>query len=113
MRKLKNIPRRLSQFFFLVVLGEFAFYGIFRCPFAVPYTDLHLKSESGRWDPVSAAWTNDPKGVLSPCIDAGDPLSDYSLEPRPNGRCVNMGAYGNTIEASKSAGFSGTMFKAR
>jgi len=24
---------------FLVVLGEFSFYGIFRCPFAVPYTD--------------------------------------------------------------------------
>jgi ferredoxin-type protein NapH len=39
MHKLKNLPRRLSQIFFLVVLGEFAFYGIFRCPFAVPYTD--------------------------------------------------------------------------
>lgn len=36
---LKNIPRRLSQIFFLVVLGEFTFYGIFRCPFAVPYTE--------------------------------------------------------------------------
>ena len=36
---LKNIPRRLSQIAFLVILGEFSFYGIFRCPFAVPYTD--------------------------------------------------------------------------
>ena len=35
----KNIPRRLSQIIFLVILGEFSFYGIFRCPFAVPYTD--------------------------------------------------------------------------
>ena len=36
---LKNIPRRLSQIFFLVLLGEYSFYGIFRCPFAVPYTE--------------------------------------------------------------------------
>jgi len=35
---LKNIPRRLSQIIFLVILGEYSFYGIFRCPFAVPYT---------------------------------------------------------------------------
>ena len=35
----KNISRRLSQIVFLVILGEFSFYGIFRCPFAVPYTD--------------------------------------------------------------------------
>jgi polyferredoxin len=29
--------RRITQFFFLLVLGEFSFYGIFRCPYAVPY----------------------------------------------------------------------------
>jgi ferredoxin-type protein NapH len=29
--------RRLAQIAALAVLGEFAFYGIFRCPFAVPY----------------------------------------------------------------------------
>ncbi len=34
-----NIKRKLSQLFFLVLLGEFSFYGIFRCPFAVPYTE--------------------------------------------------------------------------
>jgi len=38
----------------------------------------------------------------SPCIDAGDPNSDYSLEPDPNGGRINMGVYGNTTEASKS-----------
>lgn len=36
----------------------------------------------------------------SPCIDAGDPESDFSAEPMPNGERVNMGAYGNTPEAA-------------
>jgi parallel beta-helix repeat protein len=36
----------------------------------------------------------------SPCIDAGDPLSDYSDEPNPNGTRINMGAYGGTSEAT-------------
>ncbi len=36
----------------------------------------------------------------SPCIDAGDPESDFSLEPQPNGGRVNVGAYGNTAEAT-------------
>ncbi len=38
----------------------------------------------------------------SQCIDAGDPSSDYSLEPQPNGGRVNVGAYGNTIEAASN-----------
>lgn len=29
--------RRITQTFFLFILGEWSFYGIFRCPFAVPY----------------------------------------------------------------------------
>ncbi len=36
---LKNKMRRLSQAVFLIIAGEFSFYGIFRCPFAVPYTE--------------------------------------------------------------------------
>ena len=40
--------------------------------------------------------------AASPCIDAGDPFSDYSNEPEPNGGRVNMGAYGNTWEATTS-----------
>ena len=39
---------------------------------------------------------------ISPCIDAGDPNSPYLLEPEPNGGRINMGAYGNTTQASKS-----------
>jgi len=40
--------------------------------------------------------------AFSPCIDAGDPFSDYSGEPQPNGGRVNMGAYGNTWGATTS-----------
>lgn len=32
-----NWKRRLAQVASLVLLGEFAFYGVFRCPFTVPY----------------------------------------------------------------------------
>jgi len=38
----------------------------------------------------------------SPCIDRGDPDSDYSNEPQPNGGRVNLGFYGNTPEAALS-----------
>ena len=38
----------------------------------------------------------------SPCIDTGDPDFDYSNELGPNGCRINMGAYGNTIEATLS-----------
>jgi beta propeller repeat protein/parallel beta-helix repeat protein len=62
--------------------------------------DYHLKSEAGRWDPISQSWIEDTES--SPCIDAGDPNSDIGLEPNPNGSIINMGAYGGTIEASKS-----------
>ena len=35
----------------------------------------------------------------SPTIDAGDPASDYSLEPEPNGGRVNLGHLGGTVQA--------------
>ena len=35
---------------------------------------------------------------------AGVPGSDRSKERRPNGRCVNLGAYGNTSEAKRTLG---------
>ena len=40
----------------------------------------------------------------SPCIDAGDPNSSWENEPWPNGARINMGAYGNTAEATQSRG---------
>jgi len=67
--------------------------------------DYHLKSTAGRWDPTAnagmGAWVVD--AVDSPCIDTGDPTSDYTNEPEPNGGRVNIGAYGNTQEASLGA----------
>jgi hypothetical protein len=62
--------------------------------------DYHLKSQAGRWDPNSRNWVVDD--VTSPCIDAGDPNSPIGWEPFPNGGRINMGAYGGTVEASKS-----------
>ncbi len=35
----------------------------------------------------------------SPTIDAGDPAADYSMEPEPNGRRINMGDLGGTTLA--------------
>jgi hypothetical protein len=60
--------------------------------------DLHLRSEQGRWD--SGTWVLD--GVTSPGINSGDPTSSFAHEPTPNGGSINAGAYGNTMEASKS-----------
>ncbi|MFC1739142.1 NosD domain-containing protein [Planctomycetota bacterium] len=62
--------------------------------------DYHLKSEAGRWDPNTGSWVIDD--VTSGCIDAGNPGDDYSVETLPNGGRINMGAYGNTNEASKT-----------
>jgi hypothetical protein len=60
--------------------------------------DLHLKSPAGRW--TSSEWVID--AVSSPCIDAGRPADACCNEPTPNGRRIDMGAYGNTSQASKS-----------
>ena len=62
--------------------------------------DYHLKSQSGRWDPNGQSWVQDD--VTSPCIDAGDPTSPIGNEPFPNGGRVNIGAYGGTVEGSRS-----------
>jgi hypothetical protein len=62
--------------------------------------DYHLQSRSGRYDPLSDTWVID--SVHSPCIDAGDPEDPFGYEPFPNGRRINMGAYGGTEQASKS-----------
>jgi len=62
--------------------------------------EYHLKSQAGRWDLGSETWVTDD--VTSLCIDAGDPMTPVGPEPFPNGGIINMGAYGGTIEASKS-----------
>ncbi|MBN1506932.1 MAG: right-handed parallel beta-helix repeat-containing protein [Sedimentisphaerales bacterium] len=62
--------------------------------------DYHLKSQGGRWNPVTKAWVMD--NITSPCIDAGDPNLAIGSEPFPSGGRINLGAYGGTAEASKS-----------
>ena len=62
--------------------------------------DYHLKSQVGRWDPNSQLWVKD--AATSQCIDAGDPNSVWTAELWPNGKRINLGAYGGTPEASMS-----------
>jgi len=69
--------------------------------------DFHLRSQSGRFmvfnggfGPAEEICVLDEQ--TSPCIDAGDPRIDFSSEPIPNGRRINMGAYGGTSQASAS-----------
>lgn len=61
--------------------------------------DYHLRSLGGSWH--NGAWAADT--ATSPCIDAGKTTSAYGNEPVPNGSRINLGAYGNTREASRSA----------
>lgn len=68
--------------------------------------DYHLRSQAGRWNPdtqtlpAAAGWVQDV--LTSPCIDAGNPDSDWAGELLPNGERINMGAYGGTPQASMS-----------
>ncbi|MBN1509206.1 MAG: hypothetical protein JW955_20340 [Sedimentisphaerales bacterium] len=64
--------------------------------------DFHLRSERGRYWPKHDVWVLDK--VTSLCINAGDPQSDHSKEPKPNGGRINLGAYGGTAYASLSEG---------
>jgi parallel beta-helix repeat protein len=62
--------------------------------------DYHLRSQAGRWHTGSRSWVLDV--LTSPCIDTGNPDSDFSTEPPPNGDRINIGAYGGTPQASMS-----------
>jgi hypothetical protein len=62
--------------------------------------DYHVKSERGRWNPNSQIWVKDD--VTSPCVDAGDPNSDWIKELWPHGKRINLGVYGNTPQTSMS-----------
>ena len=69
--------------------------------------DYHEKSLGGSWH--GGLWMKDSEN--SPCIDAGD-ASDprWESELEPNGRRLNMGAYGGTAQASKKFSRAGAMF---
>ena len=62
--------------------------------------DFHLRSREGRYEPNSGTWVRDT--VHSPCIDAGDPGTEFWEESFPHGHQINMGAYGGTAQAGRS-----------
>ena len=64
--------------------------------------DLHIKSPGGYWLNDGTV-VKDAETPTSPALDSGDPTSDFSNEPEPNGGCVNMGFYGNSTNASMTA----------
>jgi len=67
--------------------------------FAAPEDgDFHLRSAGGRFDPASGGMVVD--ATTSPCVDAGDPAAAFGDEPGENGGRANMGAFGNTAQAS-------------
>jgi hypothetical protein len=83
-------------------------------PLFVDTTYYHLQSQRGYYVggyfSGGSGWSTSLTD--SPCIDAGDLNSDYSLEPLPNdGARVNLGAYANTAVASKTMIPKGTIFK--
>jgi parallel beta-helix repeat protein len=67
----------------------------------VDWTDLELFAQYYLANSIEDGWISDES--TSPCIDAGDPNSDWTAEPWPNGERINMGAYGGTNQASKSS----------
>ncbi|NCC49672.1 MAG: hypothetical protein EOM20_00515 [Spartobacteria bacterium] len=63
--------------------------------------NFHLMSTVGRYDEYADTWVQDMQH--SPCIDTADPWADiYNIEPEPNGGVANIGAYGQSAQASKS-----------
>ncbi|MCP4713126.1 MAG: hypothetical protein GY869_31230 [Planctomycetes bacterium] len=64
--------------------------------------DYHLMSQGGRW--THTGWINDP--FSSPCINMGDPNDNILDEPAPHGDRINMGAFSQTEQASKTPGFA-------
>ncbi len=74
----------------------------------VDYNDIDQDGFAGsngniRQNPLFIGGSDYHLKTGSPCIDAGSPVSDYSNEPEPNGCRINMGAYGNTEEATVSS----------
>lgn len=70
--------------------------------FVLANANAHLLGGSGYTDEKTGQVVKTSRRYPSPAIDAGKPGYDYSLEPQPNGRRVNLGFYGNTPWATMS-----------
>jgi len=78
-----------------LVKGSFKWPGVD----AAAELNVHLRGGSGYVDETTGETVKDwarKRYGNSPAIDAGDPAGDWANEPTPNGRRVNLGAYGNT-----------------
>lgn len=62
--------------------------------------DAHLLSAAGYC--INGGAVGPATSFTSTAIDMGNPDADCANEPAPNGGRLNLGAYGNTLEASKS-----------
>jgi len=71
----------------------------------VDLSDLNLLLDNYLADYPTGEWVTDD--VTSPCIDAGEPNSDWTEELWPHGERINMGAYGGTAQASMSLSTAG------
>jgi hypothetical protein len=70
-------------------------------PQATP-PDLHLQSTAGSRRNGTSAWMVDRHCSIA--IDKAAPSDAFDREPSPHGNRRNLGAYGNTSEASKTCG---------
>ncbi len=64
----------------------------------------HLESRAGHYTNgffSGGGWANSTV-TNSPCMDAGDPAAAWQNETQPNRHQINLGAYGNTVVASRS-----------
>jgi hypothetical protein len=66
----------------------------------VEWMDLRVFNEYFLTAGLGGEWVLDAS--TSPCIDYGDPNSDWTAESWPNGRRINMGAFGGTKQASRN-----------
>jgi PKD repeat protein len=61
---------------------------------------VNIPSTNSIFAPVLFLSENDFRiKYASPCKDAGKPTDDYTLEPENNGDRIDIGAYGNTVNA--------------
>jgi hypothetical protein len=74
---------------------------------SVDFIDMRLLADNYLTRYPRGKWVHDT--VTSPCIDAGDPNSDWKSELWPHGKRINIGAYGGTQQASKSLSMAGNI----
>ncbi len=73
----------------------------------VDLTDLKLLLDSYLSSYLAGNWVSDD--ITSPCIDGGDPDSNWTAELWPHGECINMGVFGGTKQASMSVSDAGNI----